>query len=118
MARWPSERYRLRMTGSRKAMWNARIVALLLAAQLLALWLSLDAILEASIFCTVARSVVVSWLFGLLHVLFAALFLLGLLSLRMPGIRSGYIIVVLLAFIALAMQVVLVDQGLLTCDGP
>lgn len=92
----------------------------LLAAQLGLLLLSLDAGAYArlSIFCTGPASSRIGLAFGLLHLLFALLVPLGIASLRFARLRVVYAGLLLAALALLPVQVHLVEQGRMTCDGP
>lgn len=94
------------------------LVAALLATQLLLLWLSLGSLDRISIFCTGPRSSVVGGAFGILHLLFLGLALLGGISLRVAQLRLLYAVLLLMGFAALPLQASLVADGTLRCDGP
>jgi hypothetical protein len=94
------------------------IVAALLALQLSLLWLSLGPLGQASVFCTGPNSSPLAGAFGGLHLLFLALAVLGLVSLRIARLRLLYAVLLVIGVAALPLQAKLVSEGLLTCDGP
>jgi len=96
---------------------GAALVAFLLLLQWALLWLSMDAYVEISVFCTGPASSGLSLPFGLLHLLFLGLLLLGVVSLAAPGLRLSYIALLAAALAMLPVQAVLVSDGVLTCDG-
>ncbi len=55
-------------------------------------------------------------LFGILHLSFAALFVVGLASLRFARLRIAYVTVATVGMCLLPVQHVLVNEGRLTCD--
>jgi hypothetical protein len=91
-------------------------VAALLLVQLVALLLS-DRFLW-SIFCTGSAPSNLGTFFGLVHLLFVGLLMLGLVSLFAPRARMAYITLLLVALPLLPAQAWLVEQGKLTCDVP
>ena len=96
------------------------LVVLLLVAQLVLLWLSMQAgaYAEISVFCTGPVASRLGWLFGLLHLSFLALLLAGLLALRLTRLRLPYISLLAAGLGMLAVQANLVSNGVLSCDGP
>lgn len=74
--------------------------------------------MEISVFCTGPASSPLSLLFGLLHLLFVGLLLVGVVSLAIPRLRMLYIALLAAALIMLPAQAMLVSDGALTCDGP
>lgn len=93
-------------------------VALLLVVQFILFWESLGPLFPISIFCTAERSQTLSLGFGLVHLMLAALFVLGLVSLRWPRARLTYVALILLCLCALPVQAVLVAKHQLWCDFP
>jgi len=92
-------------------------VVALLGCQALLLWLSLDVFFKIGAFCTGAGSRLLS-LFGYVHFAFAALLLLGLVSLARPALRLPYLVAIAVALTALPVQAWLVDHHYLLCDAP
>lgn len=93
-----------------------RPVAALLLLQFIALLLS-ERFLW-SIFCTGPASSNLGMFFGLVHLLFLGLLILGLVSLFAPRGRLAYITLMLLTLPLLPAQAWLVEQGKLSCDAP
>lgn len=91
-------------------------VLLLLAGQGVLAWLSMGPLAEISLFCTGAKGRLE--FFGFLHLLFAGLFVLGLVSLAWSRIRLVYAALIVVSLLALPVQARLVDRGQLHCDGP
>lgn len=89
----------------------------LLGLQLLLLWLSIDAVLAISVFCTGTKSLPLN-LFSLLHFAYAALLLLGVASLLLRAARKPYAIGIVVTLAALPLQYWFVGLGYLYCDGP
>jgi hypothetical protein len=98
------------MIGSRR-WWP---VAALLLVQFVAL--SLSNRFLWSIFCTGPASSNVGIFFGLVHLLFLILLMLGLVSLLASRARGAYITLMLVSLPLLPAQAWLVEQGTLTCD--
>jgi hypothetical protein len=98
--------------------YGLHLVVALLAIQALLLWLSLGPLAQISIFCTGPRSSTVAGLFGGLHLLFFALVVLGLLSLRFASLRLLYVLLLVMALATLPVQAKLVSSGELRCDSP
>jgi hypothetical protein len=94
------------------------IVAALLIFQLFLLWLSLGPLDRASVFCTGPSSSALAGVFGGLHLLFLALAVLGVISLRIAQLRLIYAVLLVLGIAALPVQSKLVSEGQLRCDGP
>ena len=93
-------------------------VAALLVIQIGLFVLSMDAFMEMSFLCTGPASSALSLPFGLLHLLLIGLFLMGIASLAMPQLRLPYIALLTLALLMLSVQVLLVWNDVLLCDGP
>jgi len=91
-------------------------VAALLIVQLMAFALSNRFLW--SIFCTGPTSSNLASFFGLVHLFFAGLLILGLVALFVPRARVAYIALILFTLPALPAQAWLVEQGKLTCDVP
>ena len=93
------------------------IVLLLLAVQGGLAWMSMGPLSKISVFCTGTRSSSLE-AFGYVHVLFAGLFVLGLISLIWTRMRVVYAALIVASLLALPVQASLVDRGQLHCDGP
>ena len=95
-------------------------VAVLLIVQIGLFLLSMDAgaFAKISAFCTGPASSNLGLLFGLLHLLFLALLMVGLISLQVVRLRALYVGILALAMLTLPFQAVLVANEQLTCDGP
>jgi len=106
------------VNGASLGKYGRLIVAALLALQLLLLWLSLGPLDRASVFCTGPRSSTLAGLFGGLHLLFLALAVLGVVSLRFARLRLLYAALLVLGVAALPIQAKLVSNGQLRCDAP
>lgn len=92
-------------------------VWVLLGLQLLLLWLSIDAVLAISVFCTGTKSLPL-YLFSLLHFAYAALLLLGVAAILLRAARKPYAIGIVVTLAALPLQYWFVGLGYLYCDGP
>jgi hypothetical protein len=97
---------------------GATLVVCVLLTQAGLLYLSFDDLMQISIFCTVSQGSKVGWLFGLLHWTLLALFVAGVMSLVVAGLRIFYVCAMVAALLALPVQASLVEQGTITCDGP
>jgi hypothetical protein len=99
---------------------GAALVAVLLVVQVSLLCLSSDAggYAAISVFCTGPASSTLGPLFGLLHLLFFGLIVVGALSLRFAGLRLLYIGLLAAGLLMLPVQAVLVRNGVLSCDSP
>jgi len=93
-------------------------VAILLIFQASLFVLSMDALMEMSVFCTGPASSALSVPFGLLHLLFVGLLLMGITSLVVAKLRLPYIALLTVALLMLLVQVLLVWNDVLICDGP
>jgi hypothetical protein len=94
------------------------VVAALLVLQVVLLWFSLGVYSEISVLCTAPASKGLGLLFGLIHMLFLALLVLGLISFRFTAVRLPYIALLAAALVALPIQATLVNTGQLWCDTP
>lgn len=96
------------------------LVAFLLVIQGLLFWLSMqgDAFSRISVFCTGSALRSLSLLFGLLHLLFIVVSVVGVLSLRFPKVRPIYIALIGMGLLTLPIQAVLVSNEILRCDVP
>ena len=97
---------------------GAALVGLFLLAQLGVLWLSVSGYEQFSIFCTGPASSHLGWLFGGLHLLFLALLLLGLVSMKAVRLRTVYLAALTAALVTLPVQGTFVHRGVLSCDAP
>ena len=95
-------------------------MAVLLITQLGIFLLGMDAGAFASItvFCTGPASSGLSLIFGLLHLLFLGLFVVGIASLAFHRVRLPYIGILTVALLMIPVQASLVLNGTLSCDGP
>jgi len=106
-----------------KPRFTLPLVLVTLTAQLVVFQLSLrDG--TFSIFCAGASSFdptaspELAVVFGILHLLLAALLLLGLASLKIIRLRNTYVLAAALCMCALPAQSALVEKGRLSCDAP
>ncbi|NML05195.1 hypothetical protein [Sphingomonas sp. G-3-2-10] len=89
----------------------------LLAAQVLLFWLSIDSLMIISIFCTASGSRLPDAL-SYVHLAYIGLFVFGIVSLAWRRGRAIYAGLICLALLALPVQVYLIRNGQLQCDGP
>jgi hypothetical protein len=94
------------------------LVGALLLMQATLFSLSMDSLVQISIFCTAPASSPWSLPFGLLHVLLLCLLIVGLVSLHFVRLRLFYIVLAIAALSALPIQASLVSKGTLWCDAP
>jgi hypothetical protein len=97
---------------------GAALVGFFLLVQLAVLWMSVSGFEQFSIFCTGPATSKLSWLFGGLHLLFLALLLLGLLSIKAIRLRAPYLALLTAALVILPVQGSFVHRGVLSCDAP
>ena len=99
---------------------GAILIAAILMIQLALFLLSMDAdaFVKISVFCTGPASSRLGLLFGSLHLFFAMLWLMGLLSLGQARLRLPYIGLVANALALLPIQATYVSRGTLSCDVP
>jgi hypothetical protein len=97
---------------------GAALVAFFLLLQLGILWASVSGYEQISIFCTGPATSNLSWVFGARHLLFLALFVMGLLSIRATALRVPYLALLTVALIILPVQASLVHRHALSCDAP
>lgn len=90
-------------------------VILLLFLQAFLAILSFNGVWAISIFCTATRDPALD-AFGWLHVVYAGLFLLGLIALMWQRLRLPYAIALALSLLALPVQYWLVHEERLYCD--
>jgi len=106
------------MNDPKKFMTAAPAVMSMLVVQVVALVVSFDRYYEISIFCTGPASSWLSWVFGLLHLSFLGLLMLGIASLAWPAARPAYLILIFVGLGGLAVQATLVHSHILKCDFP
>lgn len=97
--------------------WTLIAVVFLLIAQVVLFWLSLDAIMAISMFCTVTTGSSPP-IFGYVHLAYLLLFLVGFASLFWQRARLPYLAAISIALLALPMQVWMLENDKLQCDGP
>jgi hypothetical protein len=99
---------------------GAGLVGLFLLVQLGVLWVSVSVsgYEQTSVFCTGPTSSRLSWAFGGLHLLFLALLVMGLLSIKALRLRAPYVGLLTAALVILPVQASLVHRGVLQCDLP
>ena len=100
------------VTELRKRLLTGALVLL----QLATFWVSMDSA-EISVFCTIAVSTQWAWI-AYIHLLFAALLLLGLASIFFARLRIGYVVLLAAGLAVLPLQAHLVERGDLRCDVP
>ena len=97
--------------------WTRVAVGILLVAQVILFLISVSAFSAISVFCSVTTGSAPQ-LFTIIHFIYLGLFLFGVASLffwRMG--RKIYIAAILVALVALPVQLWLLDSGYLRCDG-
>lgn len=97
--------------------WTLIAVAIMLVAQVVLFWLSLDAVMAISMFCAVTAGKSPP-IFGYVHLAYLFLFLVGLASLFWKRARLPYVAAISIALLALPMQVWMLENDKLQCDGP
>ena len=106
------------MTSFIQGRLGAALVVIFLLGQIVVLWASVSGHEQFSVFCTGPASSSLSWLFRGLHLLFLALLMLGLLSMKVVKLRGHYLALLTLALVMLPVQARFVHRGVLSCDGP
>lgn len=99
-------------------MTEARMIGLvssLLIFQALLAFISFDPGWTINIFCSATHEPALE-LFGLIHTIYAVLFLIGLASLKWPRFRLFYAVAITLSLLALPVQAWLVQEERLYCD--
>lgn len=96
--------------------WTLFAVIALLVAQVVLFWLSLDAVMAISMFCAVTTGSSPP-IFGYVHLAYLLLFLVGLASLFWRRARLPYVAAISIALLALPMQVWMLENDKLGCDG-
>ena len=91
-------------------------VIVLLAVQVILFLVSVNAFMSISIFCSVTAGRAPPF-FTVIHFAYLGLFLLGIASLFWRPCRRIYIAAIVVALLALPVQLWLLDSGHLTCDG-
>jgi len=97
--------------------WSLIAVIALLVAQVALFVLSLDAFMAISVFCTVTTGASPPIL-GFVHLAYLGLFFIGVISLSWRRARLPYLAAISLALMALPLQVWLLENDRLQCDGP
>ena len=97
--------------------WTLVAVVILLVAQVVLFWVSLDTIMAISMFCTVTTGSSPP-IFGYVHLAYLFLFLVGLASLFWQRARLPYVAAISIALLALPMQVWMLENDKLRCEGP
>lgn len=98
--------------------WTRVAVGILLVVQVILFLVSVSSFMAISVFCSVTagRS---PPLFTIIHFIYLALFLFGVASLFFwRAGRKIYIAAIIVALMALPVQLWLLDSGYLRCDGP
>lgn len=96
--------------------WTRVAVGILLVAQVILFLISVSSFMAISVFCSVTAGRAPP-LFALIHLAYAGLFLFGVVSLFWRPGRKIYIILIVVALMALPVQLWLLDSGYLQCDG-
>lgn len=97
--------------------WTRVAVGILLVAQVILFLVSISAFMSISVFCSVTSGGQPA-LFTFIHFAYLGLFLFGIVSLCFWRLgRKIYIVAIILALMALPVQLWLVDSGRLGCDG-
>ena len=92
-------------------------VIVLLIAQVVLFLISLDTFMAISIFCSVTTGASPP-IFSFVHFAYLGLFLLGILSLFWRRVRLVYLVGISVALVALPVQVWMLENDKLQCDGP
>ncbi|HEU4498422.1 MAG TPA: hypothetical protein VFR60_03710 [Sphingomicrobium sp.] len=103
---------------SERGDWTRVAVGILLIVQVILFLVSVSSFMAISVFCSVTagRS---PPLFTIIHVTYLGLFLFGVASLFFWRLgRKIYIAAIIVALMALPVQLWLLDSGYLHCDGP
>ena len=97
--------------------WTGVAVGILLVAQVILFLVSVSSFMAISVFCSVTAGEAPP-LFTIIHVAYLGLFLFGVASLFWRPGRKIYIAAIVVALLALPLQLWLLDSGYLRCDGP
>ena len=102
---------------SERGDWTRVAVGILLVAQVVLFLISVSSFMAISVFCSVTTGGSPPW-FTIIHFIYLGLFLFGIASLFFWHLgRKIYIAAILVALIALPIQLWLLDSGYLRCDG-
>jgi len=96
--------------------WTRLAVVILLAAQVILFLISVSSFMAISVFCSVTAGGAPPF-FTVIHLAYLGLFLFGLVSLFWRPGRKIYIVAIVIALIALPVQLWLLDSGYLRCGG-
>lgn len=97
--------------------WTGVAVGILLVVQVVLFLVSISSFMAISVFCSITTGDAPP-LFEVIHLAYLGLFLFGIASLFwVPG-RKFYIAAIIVALLALPIQLWLLDSGYLRCDGP
>ncbi|HEY0629881.1 MAG TPA: hypothetical protein VGD23_11195 [Sphingomicrobium sp.] len=103
---------------SERGDWTRVAVGILLIVQVVLFLVSVSSFMAISVFCSVTAGRAPP-LFTIIHFIYLALFLFGAASLFFWRLgRKIYIAAILVALIALPVQLWLLDSGYLRCNGP
>jgi len=94
------------------------VIGALLAFQFALLIATSTGFMQMSVFCTGGPSSTLATIFGIVHLFFLVLFVVGALSLLIPWVRATYALLFLMTVPMLPLQAWLVAAGKLTCDLP
>ena len=97
--------------------WTRPVVAILLVAQILLFLVSVSSFMAISVFCTTTTGGAPPFL-AAVHLAYLGLFLFGVASLFWRPGRKIYIGLIIVALMALPLQLWLLDSGYLRCDAP
>lgn len=96
--------YDASMASFLRGRFGAAFVGVFVVVQLGLLWISLTGHEQFSIFCSGPASSNLSWVFAGLHLLFLALLLVGLLSIKAIKLRGAYLALLAAALVMLPVQ--------------
>lgn len=93
------------------------MVGILLVIQVVLFLVSVSSLAAISVFCSVTAGDAPP-LFTIIHFAYFGLFLFGIASLFWPPGRKIYLVAIIVALMALPLQLWLLDTGHLRCQGP
>lgn len=96
--------------------WTRIVVGILLVVQILLFVVSVSSFMAISVFCSVTTGGTPPF-FTAIHLAYLGLFLFGIFSLFWRAGRKIYIALIILALLALPVQLWLLENGHLRCDG-
>ena len=102
---------------SERSDWTRLAVGILLVVQVILFFISVSSFMAISVFCSVTTGGAPP-LITIVHFAYLGLFLFGIASLFWRPGRKIYIVAIMIALIALPVQLWLLDSGYLRCDGP